>query len=230
MTDSVAVSRRIAAPASDVFAILSDPARHPDIDGSGMLREPGDVFRMRMHNDKMGDYVMANYVVEYERNRRIGWEPEMSEASRPEDAAAVGTRAHHRWTYELTPDGGETVVTEIFDCSLAPEWLRTAVKGGERWRHAMAISLENLEDRCGDGGSQTPHRSSLLVRLSPGRTLRRQPVRAAEQERHVPDRVQAQEHHQEPAEAQAEAAVRRAAVAEAVQVAEHRLGGQPLFG
>jgi uncharacterized membrane protein YbhN (UPF0104 family) len=59
--------------------------------------------------------------------------------------------------------------------------------------------------------------------------LRRQPVRAAEQERGLPDRVQPQRHHQQAAKAQAEAAVRRAPVAEAVQVVPHRLRAQALL-
>ena len=55
--EPVAVSRRISAPARDIFALLADPARHPDLDGSGMLRAAvsraivaavGDVFVMKM--------------------------------------------------------------------------------------------------------------------------------------------------------------------------------------
>jgi hypothetical protein len=34
----VSVSRRIAAPAERLFAVLASPARHPSIDGSGMVR------------------------------------------------------------------------------------------------------------------------------------------------------------------------------------------------
>ncbi len=67
------------------------PVNHPLIDGSGMLREAsdevisgvGDVFAMKMHNGEMGDYEMSNYVVEYELNRRISWEPVLKAASRP---------------------------------------------------------------------------------------------------------------------------------------------------
>lgn len=39
-------------------------------------------------------------------------------------------------------------MTETYDCSLAPEWLRNAVKGGERWPRTLTISLKNLEDQC----------------------------------------------------------------------------------
>jgi hypothetical protein len=154
MTEPVCVSRRIDVPAARVFAILADPARHPDIDGSGMLREAiagapvrgvGDTFGMRMHNDHMGDYEMLNYVTEYEQDRRIGWEPVLARAGRPEDEAEVGARSGHRWGYELTPDGQATVVTETYDCSSAPDWLKKVIRDGERWRGSMTRTLENLD-------------------------------------------------------------------------------------
>jgi hypothetical protein len=150
----VRVSREIAVPAETLFGILARPASHPLIDGSGMLREGsdgvissvGDVFTMRMHNDEMGDYEMSNHVVEYELNRRIGWEPVLKAASRPEDQADVGERSEYRWRFELTPLGSRsTLVTETYDCSQAPEWLRNAVKGGTRWIASMTETLEKLE-------------------------------------------------------------------------------------
>jgi hypothetical protein len=52
----------------------------------------GDAFRMRMRNDEMGDYIVVNHVVEYEQDRQIGWEPELHQASRPEDAPEIGAR------------------------------------------------------------------------------------------------------------------------------------------
>ncbi len=156
----VSVSRRINVPAARVFAILADPARHPEIDGSGMLRGAvgaariggiGDTFGMRMHNDEMGDYEILNYVVAYEQDRRIGWEPVLARAGRPEDEADVGERAGHRWVYELTPDGQATVVTEVFDCSVAPDWLKKALRDGERWRWRMTRTLENLDQILDSG-------------------------------------------------------------------------------
>ena len=36
----VSVSRRITAPAAEIFRILTVPANHPALDGSGMLRHP----------------------------------------------------------------------------------------------------------------------------------------------------------------------------------------------
>jgi hypothetical protein len=36
--EPITASRRIGSPASVIFQILADPARHRDLDGSGMLR------------------------------------------------------------------------------------------------------------------------------------------------------------------------------------------------
>jgi hypothetical protein len=147
----VAVSRRIAAPAGDIFAILTDPARHLDLDGSGMLRGAvtteritgiGDVFVMRMYFVALGDYEMNNHVVEYERDRRIGWEPEAGRGHPGEG----GGRWGHRWSYQLTPDGpAATVVTEIYDCSRAPEDQRQGMGDGKVWMDSMAKTLERLD-------------------------------------------------------------------------------------
>jgi Polyketide cyclase / dehydrase and lipid transport len=158
MTDGiVSVARRIEAPAEHLFALLADTGNHPALDGSGMVREPsppmtltgaGDVFMMKMHNAEMGDYEMANHVVAFEPGRRIGWEPVLFAASRPEDQAEIGDRsAPHRWEYELAPDGpGATLVTETYDCTCSPDWLRKAVRNGERWRNAMSESLDRLAE------------------------------------------------------------------------------------
>jgi len=162
MTDEncrpVSVSRRIEAPANKVFEILANPARHPGIDGSGMLQDGapncaissiGEVFTMKMHNAEMGDYEMANYIVDFELNHRIAWEPVLSAASRPEDAADIGDRARHRWSYELTADGpSATVVTETFDCSQAPDRLRKVLDNGNRWTESMTTTLEKLDRLC----------------------------------------------------------------------------------
>ncbi len=155
--EAVSVSKEIPAPAEVVFALLADPTRHPEIDGSGMLRAAsggainrvGDTFSMRMHNDEMGDYEMINHVVDYEPARRIAWEPALLRAGRPEDETEVGVRAGHRWSYLLRPVGSDaTLVTESYDCSSAPDWLQKAVQGGRRWQAAMEASLENVHRLC----------------------------------------------------------------------------------
>ena len=156
-SEIVSESRRIAAPVDELFGVIADPARHPGFDGSGMLRDGsangaifgvGDVFTMKMHNEEMGDYEITNHVVEFEMNSCIGWEPVLSGASRAEDAAVIGARLGHRWTFELEPDGPDaTVVTEIYDCSRAPDWLRVAVDNGNRWIESMTTTLQKLDEQ-----------------------------------------------------------------------------------
>ena len=105
---SRSVSRSAVVPASpqEVFALLADPRRHAEIDGSGTVQAalsaperlgPGATFRMRM---RLGvPYVIANTVVEFEEGRRIAWRH----------------LGHHVWRYELEPVDGGTRVTETFD-------------------------------------------------------------------------------------------------------------------
>jgi hypothetical protein len=60
----------------------------------------------------------------------------------------IGDCSHHQWIYELSPDGpGATIVTETYDCTRAPEWLRRAVKNGQRWAAAMTTTLEKLDQQ-----------------------------------------------------------------------------------
>jgi hypothetical protein len=102
----------------------------------------GDVFVMKMHFVALGDYEMNNHVVEYEPDRRIGWEPESGRGHPGEGEVRWG----HRWSYELTPVGPqETVVTEIYDCSRAPADERQDMEDGKVWVEAMAKTLERLE-------------------------------------------------------------------------------------
>jgi hypothetical protein len=169
MTDDeyrpVAVSRRICAPAHDIFQVLADPVRHPDFDGSQMLRGAGsaavisgvgDVFVMKMYFSRIGDYEMNNHVVEYEPDRRIGWEPE---AGPGHPATAPGSsesaRWGHRWSYQRTPDGpAATVVTEIYDCSPVPEERRAGMGNGTIWIESMTQTLERLDALCVRPGHQ----------------------------------------------------------------------------
>ncbi|WP_372350925.1 SRPBCC family protein [Streptomyces sp. KL116D] len=153
----VAVSRHIGAPAGEIFRILADPGRHMDLDGSGMLRGGvcdavvsgvGDVFEMRMHNERYGDYEMINRVVEYEPGRRIGWEPRPGRGH--PDATVSGAAWGHRWIFDLVPDEGcATVVTEIFDGSRMPEDKRAEVDGGRAWWQTQMVStLDRLAELC----------------------------------------------------------------------------------
>src|SRR4029078_5786876 len=109
---------RTAAPAAVIFAVLTDPQAHVELDGSGMVRattaQPitgvGDVFTMAMHFSALGDYAMDNHVVEFDLDRRVAWEPAPGQGH-PE--AGSGSRWGHRWRFDLVPDGPDaTVVTE----------------------------------------------------------------------------------------------------------------------
>jgi uncharacterized protein YndB with AHSA1/START domain len=110
MSRSVSRSTVVDAPPARVFALLSDPRRHPDFDGSGTvkgrLRGPsalslGARFGMRM---RIGlPYVISNQVVEYEQDRRIAWRH----------------FGHHVWRYDLEPVDDGTRVTETFQWGTA---------------------------------------------------------------------------------------------------------------
>jgi hypothetical protein len=159
----VEVSRRIEAPAAFIFQVLANPQRHMDFDGSDMLREAvsdrpisdvGDTFTMKMY--RLGrEYLMLNYVVEFEPDRRIFWEPAPGDvATAGGDPSKVGIPAGYRWGYILTPDGDDaTVVTEVFGFgSLSEENRQTLLREGGEWINgtnsvleSMTASLERLE-------------------------------------------------------------------------------------
>ena len=116
----VSATRFIAAPASEVFALLQDPSKHALFDGSGMVQssrasstrlEIGSRFGMSM---KLGPlpYRISNRVVEFEQDRLIAW-------------AHFGK---HRWRYEIAPVEGGCEVTETFDWSTArsPKFIESA--------------------------------------------------------------------------------------------------------
>jgi hypothetical protein len=150
----VTVSRSIGAPASAIFAVLCDPRRHPEIDGSGMLQRAvttgpigavGDRFVMAMRSRTKGRYEIVNHVVEFEVGRRLAWEPQagrgLPEAGTP--------RMGHRWAYLLHADGSSlTTVTHLYDCSRLPVGVQRQVQYGELWRDAMETTLTRLEAAC----------------------------------------------------------------------------------
>ena len=158
-TEPVAVSRRINAPARAIFKLLADPSNHPLFDGSGMLRggaanavvtSVGGIFSMKMHNEEYGDYEMDNHVVDFVVDRRIGWAPTRA-VGHPEGASTlpIDAPAEIVWSFVLEADGPDaTVVTEIYDCTHAPEDLRRILKYGTRWVESMTKSLERLDELC----------------------------------------------------------------------------------
>ena len=113
------------------------------VDGR-LISGVGDTFTIKMH--RLGDdYLMLNYVVEFEPARCIAWKPAPGDPSRAEgnDPSKVGIPAGYRWGYHLLPDGYETtVVTEFFDPGPLPEEL--LVDGGA-WINGSHPILESME-------------------------------------------------------------------------------------
>ncbi len=140
----VSVERVIDAPVGRIFAVLTDPAMHPVIDGSGTVRrtrehEParlreGSRFGMSM---RMGvPYVTRNVVVEYDEDRLLAWRH----------------WGRHRWRWELEPIDDGTGVTHTFDWSTAPLPVRLYIEAfgfPERNRRAMERTLERLAEVVG---------------------------------------------------------------------------------
>jgi hypothetical protein len=134
----VSASAVVAATPEQVFALLADPHRHQELDGSGsvggVVSGPrrlalGDRFGMRM---RIGlPYQTKNTVVEFEPERRIAWHY---------FARAI-------WRYELTPVEGGTRVTESFDYGGSP-FARGLELGGFLARNAnsIAATLRRLQE------------------------------------------------------------------------------------
>ena len=123
-----------------VFDLLADPARHPELDGSGSVRRAldgnperlskGARFSMDM---KLGvSYRISNLVVEFDEPRQIAWRH----------------FAGHRWRYTLTAVDGGTLVREEWDPSRVPHlWLYFRLtRTPARNRAGMEATLERLAD------------------------------------------------------------------------------------
>ena len=133
----------INVPAEKIFAILADPRRHKEIDGSSTIQENisgpdklvlGSKFGMQMH---LGiDYRIRNTVVEYKENQLIAWRH----------------LGRWIWRYELVNIGPQqTQVTETFDASRAPliakAWL--SFRKAYPWtQKAVAKTLVRLKSIC----------------------------------------------------------------------------------
>lgn len=152
---TITESRDINARAARIFSFLADPAMHPQVDGTGMLRSAtnntpvtkvGDVFFMSMTHWSRGNYTMENHVVEFERDRRIAWEPVAQVSDRGDFDSDGRNRESRCWGWQLDPLSDEsTRVTESFEGRNLSDALRGFIKDGEFWRPAMVTSLENLE-------------------------------------------------------------------------------------
>jgi len=109
------VARRVLlhAPSADVFALIADPHRHPELDGSGTVRDipvtgperlsEGAKFSVGMRQYGV-PYKITSTVTAFEGDHLIEWQHPFG----------------HRWRWELheiEPD--TTQITETFDYSTA---------------------------------------------------------------------------------------------------------------
>ena len=140
--NTVSAERVIAAPASRIFALLSDAAAHPSFDGSGTVRalrgtsEPlglGSRFGMSM---KRGlPYSTVNTVVMFEPDAVIAWRT----------TALGGLIGGRTWKYELVPVEGGTHVRETWDIGHDKQRLFLRRGGMPRsTRQAMQATLDRL--------------------------------------------------------------------------------------
>ena len=146
--DVESVERTIPATPDAIFALLADPSRHHEIDGSGTVREAknapehlklGDTFGMAMKRSV--PYSTHNVVIEFDDNRRIAWNHETTGVL----GSIVGPGA--TWRYELEPVDGGTKVHETWDFSAVRgmKWLLRLPRSRNETRAGMETTLANIE-------------------------------------------------------------------------------------
>ena len=139
----VALQTTVSAPVSDVFALVSNPHRHGEIDGSGTVRdtvsgpdrlEKGATFSVSMKQFGL-PYKITSTVTAFEADRLVEWQHPMG----------------HKWRWEFVEtEAGHTQVTETFDYSTAksPKALELF---GQPGKNAEGIrgTLRGLAERFG---------------------------------------------------------------------------------
>ncbi|AWB83260.1 SRPBCC domain-containing protein [Corynebacterium liangguodongii] len=118
MATKNSAQRVIDAPAGEIFDFLSNPDRHAETDGSGMvvsadkaerITTVGQVFTMNMTKED-GDYQTRNEVFAVQENKVIGWKNLKNVTAE----VSVGAK----WLYELeSVDADHTRVTLTYDRS-----------------------------------------------------------------------------------------------------------------
>ena len=126
----------INAPAQKIFDFISNPANHPIMDGSGMVKRSvrggsrlylGAKFGMKMKYAV--PYFIKNQVIEFQEGKVIAWQHLL----------------HNVWRYELIEiDANTTLVTESWDGRKARSkwWIADS---GEWVPTAMAKTLVKLK-------------------------------------------------------------------------------------
>jgi hypothetical protein len=147
--DRISATKRIAAPAATIFAVVASPQGHVDIDGSGMLiaadarplTAVGEVFSIHMDRRPLGDvpdmaeYDVDNTVTRLEPDALVEWSPGMTGRN------PVG----HRYGYSLSAvSPNETDVVSYCDWSALSDKWRARVSWPVVPVSALEKSLDNL--------------------------------------------------------------------------------------
>lgn len=121
------VSDTVDATPEAVFAVLADPSRHPEFDGSGMcascssgpMTGVGQSFVMNMSREDLGQYQIRNTITTFDPGRAIAWKPSLETSNPVVDTVLAGlTPGGHVWIFELEPVAdGRTKVTHTCDWS-----------------------------------------------------------------------------------------------------------------
>lgn len=133
-----AVGFRILVPASaeEVWALVANPHRHHEFDGSGTVRSQavgphelteGSRFSVHMRKYKL-PYRLPLRVTRSERNRAVEWRQPTG----------------HRWRWEIEPVQGGVVVTETFDASQQLPPVRAGLKAAGVFRENAASIQASL--------------------------------------------------------------------------------------
>lgn len=139
------VARRVLvnAPAAEIFALVADPRRHGELDGSGTVLDTvsgparlnhGAKFSVKMK--QMGvPYKITSKVTAFEDNQLVEWQHPFG----------------HRWRWELVEGPpGQTQVTETFDYSTSKVAKVLEVTGftGKNGK-GITDTLDGLRERFG---------------------------------------------------------------------------------
>ncbi|GGF35667.1 polyketide cyclase [Marmoricola endophyticus] len=150
---SVTVTRTVNAPVDAVFAVLSDPHKHPALDGSGFVRsldkgerieKSGVQFRMNMEGPHMGgEYQTDNVVSAFDENKMIGWKT----------APAGQEPPGWEWLWELESTGADsTDVTLTYDWSkVTDQDLLDKLSFPLVTEEQLEDSLTHLDEQAGKG-------------------------------------------------------------------------------
>lgn len=144
--ERVSLTRTVPGPPSAVFRVITEPAMHVELDGSGMLllapdaktlTAVGDTFDINMDREPLGDiplgkYTVRNTVTRFVHDAELEW-----------NVGGVDTPPFgHVYGYTLEAAGDETTITHYVDWTGVPDQL----KEGMTWPVVPVSMLERSMD------------------------------------------------------------------------------------